>query len=245
MDDTLQIQKIRAELKKRTGELEAAHKELAALIYSVSHDLRAPLRIIDGFTDALAQEYEGALDERGVGYLRHVRGAAERMDLLINKLVQLSRISNAELHREPVDLSEMARSIAAELIRSDPSRNVDFHIPGGLTIEGDPSLLKVAFQHLLGNAWKFTSRHPAALIELGTEQRDGQRLLYVRDDGAGFDPTYAGKMFAPFQRFHAETEFEGTGMGLAIVQRIIHRHGGKVWAVGKVEQGTTIYMALE
>lgn len=239
MDDlALQIQKLEAEL-------EAANQELAALTYSVSHDLRAPLRIINGFSEALAQDYQGKLDERGVEYLRHLRDAAERMELLINKLVDLSRVSTVELRREPVDLSELAQSIAAELKRSDPSRKVDFLIQSGLAVEGDPRLLKTAFEHLLGNSWKFTSKHPAATIELGSERRDGQRVLYVRDDGAGFDPNYAQKMFGPFQRFHAVTEFEGTGMGLAMVQRIIRRHGGKVWATGKVEQGTTVYIALE
>jgi light-regulated signal transduction histidine kinase (bacteriophytochrome) len=232
-------------LKQRTADMEAANKELAAFSYSVSHDLRAPLRTIDGFSEALVEDYRDKLDDRGLDYLNRVRGAAERMDLLIKTLVELAQISRGELRRERVELSHIAESIATELKAADPGRNVRFSIQPGLTVEGDPRLLKVALEHLLGNSWKFTSKHPAATIELGSEQRDGHRLFFVRDDGAGFDPAFADKMFAPFQRFHSASEFEGTGIGLAMVQRIIHRHGGKVWAVAAVEAGTTIYISMQ
>ena len=232
-------------LKKVTAELEAANQELAAFSYSVSHDLRAPLRTIDGFSEALLEEYGDKLDERGLDYLQRIRDAGARMELLINRLLELARVSQGELRREPVNLSEIAESTAAELKESDPARNVHVSIEPGLNVQGDPRLLRIVFEHLLRNSWKFTSKHPVATIEVGSEERSGHRAIYVRDDGAGFDPTYAGKMFAPFQRFHSAAEFEGTGIGLAMVQRIIHRHGGTVSAVGKVEEGTTVYMELE
>ncbi|HEV8657012.1 MAG TPA: ATP-binding protein [Thermoanaerobaculia bacterium] len=241
----LQIQKQDMALKKRTADLEAANKELAAFAYSVSHDLRAPLRTIDGFSEALVEDYRDKLDDQGVDYLNRVRGAAERMELLIKTFTELSQISRGELRREPVDLSEIAESIATELKTTDPARSVKFSIQPGLIVQGDPRLLKIALEHLLGNAWKFTSKHPVASIEVGSEQLNGHRTVYVRDDGAGFDPAFADKMFAPFQRIHPASEFEGTGIGLAIVQRIIHRHEGKVWAIGRVEEGTTIYISME
>src|SRR5712691_5801411 len=229
-------------LKKRTADAEAATRELTAFSYSVSHDLRAPLRTIDGFSEALVEDYRDKLDEQGLDYLNRVRGAAERMDLLIKSLVELAQVARSELRRERVDLSGIAESIVTDLRAADPGRNVEFSIEPGLSVEGDPSLLKLALEHLLGNSWKFTSKHPAAKIEVGSEQQNGHRLFYVRDDGAGFDAKFADRMFAPFQRFHPAKEFEGTGIGLAIVQRIIHRHEGKVWAVGEVEKGTTIYI---
>lgn len=231
-------------LKKVTAELEAANQELAAFSYSVSHDFRAPLRIIDGFSEALLDEYRNKLDGQGLDYVQRIRDAAARMDLLINRLLELARVSQGELRREPVSLSEIAESIAAELKQSEPARNVHFSIEPGLTVQGDPRLLRIVFENLLRNSWKFTSKHPVATIEVGREQ-SGHRRLYVRDDGAGFDQAYAGKLFTPFQRFHSADEFEGTGIGLALVQRIIHRHGGTVSAVGKVEKGTTVYIELE
>ncbi len=245
VDLQAEIQKQESELKRLATELEASRNELAAFSYSVSHDLRAPLRIIDGFSGALLEDYAEKLDEQGLDCLRRIREAAAQMESLINGVLELSRVSQGEIRRERVNLSEVAQSIAADLKRSDPARNVVFSIQPALTVEGDPALLKVALEHLLGNAWKFTSKHPAAEIELGSEQRDGQRVLYIRDDGAGFDPTYTGRMFSPFQRFHSAAEFEGRGIGLALVQRIITRHGGKVSAVGKVEVGTTVYIELE
>jgi light-regulated signal transduction histidine kinase (bacteriophytochrome) len=239
------VEQLQDALKKRTADAEAATRELSAFSYSVAHDLRAPLRSIDGFSEALVEDYRDKLDDQGIDYLNRVRGAAERMDVLIKSLGELALISRSELHRERVDLSGIAASIATELKAADPERNVQFAIEPDLTIEGDPRLLKLALEHLLGNSWKFTSKHSSAKIEVGSEQQNGHRLLYVRDDGAGFDSTFADKMFAPFQRLHPVKEFEGTGIGLAIVERIIHRHEGKVWAVGEVEKGTTIYIEVE
>jgi signal transduction histidine kinase len=227
------------------AELELVRKELDELTYSVAHDLRAPLRTLDGFSEALAEEYRTALDDQGREYIDRIRSATARMELLIDSILQLSRVMRAEFQKENVDLSEMAGSIAADLARSEPVRSVRFSIQPGLLVEGDPPLLRLALGHLLRNAWKFTSKHSAATIEVGSEDRDGKRLLYIRDDGAGFDPVYTGRMFGAFQRFHSASDFEGTGIGLAMVQRIIHRHGGRVWAVGQVEQGTTVYIELE
>lgn len=232
------------ELTKLTAELEAARKELDSFSYSVSHDLRSPLRIIDGFSEALLDEYRDKLDERGIDYLTRVREAVAGMEHLINGVLELSRISRAPLRPETLNVSEIAGSMAEDLRRSDPERNVTFAIEPGMVVEGDPALIKLAIAHLLGNSWKFTRKHPAANIAVGLEQGDGHRLLYVRDDGAGFDPAYAGRMFTPFQRFHSGADFEGAGIGLAIVQRIVQRHGGKVSAEGKVEQGTTVRIQL-
>jgi len=223
-------------------ELEMANKELASLTYSISHDLRSPLQVIDGFSEALAEEYRDKLDEQGRDYLQRIRGAAARMENLIENLLELARVTRTEIRHERIDVSEVAQSIADELIRSEPARNVRFSIEAGLTVEGDPHLVRVALEHLLRNSWKFTSKHPAALIEVGTEEKEGRRLFFVRDDGAGFDPTYVSKMFGAFQRLHSASEFKGTGIGLAMVRRIVRRHGGDVWAVGQVEKGATVYI---
>lgn len=231
-------------LQQCAQELEAAERELASLSYSISHDLRAPLRAIDGFSDALLEEYGSRLDAQGADYLRRIRGAAARMELLIRCLGDLSRVSRDDLKRERIDLTAMVTSIASSLQKMEPARNVQFSIEPGLIADGDVRLLRIAFEHLLGNAWKFTSRHPAARIEVGSESRDGRRILFVRDDGAGFDPLFADRMFGAFQRFHSSSEFDGAGIGLAMVQRIVHRHHGKVWAVGKVDEGATFYLDL-
>ena len=222
----------------------ALDQELAAFSHSVSHDLRAPLRAIDGFSEALEEEYADKLDEQGREYLRLVRNAAARMEKLFAAFHQLSDVSRGELRRERVNLSEIAQSIAAALRESDSRRNVAIDIEPDLIVEGDPALLRVALEQLFGNSWKFTSRHATASIRFGSEERDGKRMFFVRDDGAGFDPKYAAKLFGPFQRLHGANEFEGVGMGLAIVRRIIHRHGGAVWAVGETEQGVSIYFTL-
>ena len=231
-------------LQQCAEELEAAEKELASLSYSVSHDLRAPLRTIDGFSEALLEEYESKLDEQGVDYLRRIRGAAARMELLISCLIDLSRVSRDDLKHEQIDVTAMVTSIASALQKLEPARKVEFSIEPGLVIDGDPRLLRTAFEHLLGNAWKFTNRHPSARIAVGSETTEGRRILYVKDDGAGFDPAYAERMFGAFQRFHSASEFDGTGIGLAMVQRIVRRHHGKVWALGKVEEGATFYLDL-
>lgn len=225
-------------------ELEQANKELAAFSYSVSHDLRAPLRSIDGFSQALLEDYEDNLDAQGKDYLYRVRAATQRMGQLIDDLLALSRVTRAEMRYTQVDLSAMAKTIAGQIKEMDPERAVEFFIAEEVTAQGDASLLRVVLENLLNNAWKFTAKHTHAKIEFGVIQQDGQSVYFVRDDGAGFDMTYVDKLFKPFQRLHESTEFEGTGIGLATVQRIIHRHGGRVWTEGSVERGAIFYFTL-
>jgi len=243
-----ELRRLNAELEQRvlerTAQLDAANKELEAFSYSVSHDLRAPLRSIDGFSQALLEDYAGQLDDAGKNYLQRVRSGALRMAELIDDMLQLSRVTRAEMRREPVDLSALASSVVDELRRAEPERQVDVAIQPGLTTEGDPKLLRIALVNLLANAWKFTGRQPAARVELGTLDSGNERAFFVRDNGVGFDMAYAGKLFGAFQRLHAQGEFPGTGIGLATVQRIVHRHGGRVWAEGAVNEGATFYFAL-
>ncbi|OUL18791.1 histidine kinase [Nostoc sp. RF31YmG] len=226
-------------------ELQAVNKELEAFSYSVSHDLRAPLRSIDGFSQALLEDYQEQLDETGQNYLRRIRLATQRMGQLIDDLLNLSRLMRSEMQLEPVDLSLLAKVIYKELQESQPERQVDCVIQPGLIAQGDSRLLQMMLTNLLENAWKFTSKHTQAKIEFGTmPQENGIPIYFIRDDGAGFDMAYANKLFGPFQRLHRIDEFPGTGIGLAIVQRIVHRHGGRVWAEGVVEQGATFYFTL-
>jgi signal transduction histidine kinase len=226
-------------------ELEAANKDLEAFSYSVSHDLRAPLRAIDGFSQALLEDHAAALDERGREHLGRVRAAAQRMGELIDDLLQLSRVSRAELVRAPVDLGALAREVAAELAQREPGRSVSLAIGEGLRAEADRRLARIVLENLLGNAWKFTARRAAARIEVGAgAAADGAPTFFVRDDGAGFDPRYAHKLFAPFQRLHGAAEFPGTGIGLAIVQRIVDRHGGRAWAEGEPGRGAVFWFTL-
>jgi len=229
---------------ERTTQLEAANKELEAFSYSVSHDLRAPLRSIDGFSQALFEDQGDKLDEQGRSDLQRVRAATQRMARLIDDLLNLSRVSRSEMRRESVDLSALVKNIAAELQAGEPDRQVALAVADGLRSQGDPRLLRVLLENLLRNAWKFTGKHATAKIEFGTMHNNGRPIYYVRDDGAGFDMAYAGKLFGAFQRLHAMTEFHGTGIGLATVQRIVHRHGGRVWAEGKVDHGATFYFTL-
>jgi PAS domain S-box-containing protein len=242
------LRQLNAELEQRvqerTAQLEAANKELEAFSYSVSHDLRSPLRSIDGFSQALLEDYEDQLDVDGQDYLRRVRAATQRMGQLIDDLLNLSRITRAELRQELVDLSALAQGVVAELQHAEPQRVVEVVIAAGLHGQGDARLLQIVLANLLGNAWKFTSKQTQARIELGAVVRDGHTTYFVRDNGAGFDMAYASKLFGAFQRLHALTEYSGTGIGLAIVQRIIHRHGGHVWAEGAVGQGATFYFTL-
>jgi PAS domain S-box-containing protein len=246
-----EVRKLTGDLERRvterTTQLEVANRELEMFAYSVSHDLRAPLRGIDGFGKVLLEGYGEQLNERGQDLLRRIREAGGRMGQLIDDLLHLSRVTRSEIHRIPVDLSELATSIAAELAGVDPRRQVVFVIVPGLVAQADPRLMRIVMENLLRNAWKFTGKHPRARIEVGvlSPSHPGEEVVFfVRDDGAGFDMAYADKIFGPFQRLHRETEFEGTGIGLATVQRIVHRHGGRVWAEGAVEKGATFYFTL-
>jgi signal transduction histidine kinase len=232
-------------VQRRTAQLNAFNRELEAFSYSVSHDLRAPLRSIDGFSKILLEDYADELDEEGNDYLKRVRAASQRMGQLIDDLLDLSRMTRSEMRREGVDLSDLAKSIAEELKRSEPERRVEFLIEGGLLVEGDKSLLRVVLENLLRNAWKFTGKQTHARIEFGASEQEDERAYFVRDNGAGFDMAYADKLFGAFQRLHGGSEFEGTGIGLATVQRIIHRHGGRVWAEGRVGYGATFYFTLQ
>lgn len=235
------------DLESANRELEATNRELEAFSYSVSHDLRAPLRSIDGFSQILLEDYTDVLDEEGANYLGRVRAASQRMGQLIDDLLVLSRMTRTSLRREIVDLSALAQSVADELRERDPNREVEFSIAGGLSGSGDARLLRVTLENLLGNAWKFTSGKEGARIEFGAMQREGSPgfpAYFVRDNGAGFDMAYAGKLFGAFQRLHSPEEFEGTGIGLATVQRVIRRHGGAVWAEGEVGRGATFYFTL-
>ena len=232
------------ELIRRTEELAHTNAELEQFTYSVSHDLRAPLRSVDGFSQILLEDYASGLDEEGQDYLRRVRAASQRMGELIDDLLELSRLNYGSMRKETVDLGVLAKAFADELRQSQPGRRVEFVIEEGLVVQGDRRLLRIALSHLLDNAWKFTQNHPRAKIELGASPRDGEPTYFVSDDGAGFDMAYADKLFGPFQRLHSSTEFEGRGIGLAAVRRIIHRHGGRVWAKGVVREGATFYFTL-
>jgi two-component system NtrC family sensor kinase len=227
-----------------TQELERKNAELEAFSYSVSHDLRGPLRTIDGFSQVLMEDNAAQLDELGMEHLRRICAAAKRMGDLIDDLLQLSRVSRGPLGREPADLAEIARAVADELAGKDVGRTVTFVAPERLPVSGDSRLLRIVFDNLLGNAWKFTSKTAGARIELGAAEQDGRIVYFVRDNGNGFDMADAGRLFTPFQRLHTEAEFPGTGIGLTTVRRVIERHGGTVWAEGVVGQGATISFTL-
>jgi len=230
-------------LRQARAETEAANRELEAFSYSVAHDLRAPLRGVDGFSLALLEEYADKLDGEGCGYLKHMRESAQRMGRLIDDLLALSRVTRSELAREPVDLSGLAQNVAAQLQRAQPDRQVEIVIAARIVVDCDARLLRVALENLLGNAWKFTGKRAQPRIEIGVTP-GGDRACFVRDNGAGFDMAYASKLFGAFQRLHSSDEFEGTGIGLATVQRIINRHSGRIWAIGEVDRGATFYFTL-
>ncbi len=243
-----EIRKLNRELEarviERTAMLEAANKELEAFAYSVSHDLRTPLRGIDGFSLALLEDYADKLDENGKDYLKRVRKGALKMGQLIDALLNLSRLTRGEIKSSVVDLSSLVKNSVEELRKSEPDRMAEFIIADGVTVKGDSMMLRAAIDNLLANAWKFTGKREAARIEFGITRVNGKTAYFVRDNGSGFDMTYANKLFTAFQRLHGTTDFPGLGIGLATVQRIIHRHGGRVWAEGEVEKGATFYFTL-
>jgi light-regulated signal transduction histidine kinase (bacteriophytochrome) len=227
-----------------TRELQAANRELEAYSLSVSQDLRAPLRAIHGFSSMLEKDYSNSLDDQGKDYLHRVCAASERMALLIDDLLKLGCLWRQPLRTDRANLSAMAGVIAEELQAGEPTRNVDWVIAPDLKTTGDPGLLKVVLENLLGNAWKYSSTRPSARIEFGVADEGGRCVYFVRDNGVGFDMAYSEKLFTAFQRLHSESEFPGTGIGLATVARIIHRHGGGIWGEGRVGEGATFRFAL-
>src|SRR6185437_157455 len=241
---THELQERNESLRRNAAELLAANSELDAFAYSVSHDLRAPLRSIDGFSQILLEDYATQLDEAGRESLHRVRAASQRMGTLIDDLLKLARVTRAEIRTEDVDLSGMARDIAAELEGATPERKVEFAIAPGLKARGDTRLLRVVLDNLLRNSWKYTAKQPAPRVEFRSADANGGQAFMVRDNGAGFDMKYADKLFGVFQRLHSAADFEGTGIGLATVRRIINRHGGRIWAEGAVDQGATFYFTL-
>jgi PAS domain S-box-containing protein len=239
LNDTLEQR-----VKDRTAELETANKELESFSYSVSHDLRSPLRSIDGFSRVLLEDFGDKLGEEGKDSLRRVRMASQRMGELIDDLLQLSQLTRSEMCRTPLDLSALARTVAHELANAQPGRRVEFVIEPNLAATADASLMQVVLTNLLGNAWKFTSKLDDARIEFGRTNRERVHAFFVRDNGVGFDMAYVHKLFGAFQRLHDSTEFPGTGIGLTNVQRVIHRHKGRVWAESEPNHGATFYFTL-
>jgi PAS domain S-box-containing protein len=233
-----------AELSAAKSAAEDANRELESFSYSVAHDLRTPLRAIDGFSQALVEEYGERLDNEGRRYLTRVRDAAQRMAELIDDLLTLSRVTRTDLRRNRVDLSALAQTLLAGFQRLEPERRVDVVVAPGIVAEADPQLAAIALENLLGNAWKFTSKRPLARIEIGVTHVEGAPAYFVRDNGAGFDMAYRDKLFGVFQRLHPESEFPGTGVGLATVARITQRHRGRIWADSAPDKGATFYFTL-
>ncbi len=246
-----QLSQLNKSLERRTHQLETANQELQAFAYSVSHDLRAPLRGIDGWSQALVEDYAERLDETARGYIARVRAETQRMGDLIDDLLQLSRVSRDDIRSEPVDMSALAHGIADRLKEAHPGRCIEFAIQPDLKAQGDPRLLEIALTNLLDNAVKFTTPQPVARIEFGSrmeedpETKARRKVFHVRDNGAGFDMTYVHKLFGAFQRLHKANEFPGTGIGLATVQRIVHRHEGRIRAESQIGQGASFYFTLE
>jgi len=239
-----EIRSLYSELQHQVRQLEESHKELEAFSYSVSHDLRSPLRSIVGFSQALLEDYNARLDAEGRDFLNRIVAATTRMSQLIDDLLRMSRVSRRAMTREHVDLSALAKKVAGGIRNTMPERAAEFIIADGLMAYGDEHLLDVMLENLFANAWKFSENTPLTVIEFGVSHRDGNKVYFVRDNGAGFDMAYVDKLFNPFQRLHRETEFPGTGIGLATVKRIISRHGGRVWIKGEEGKGTTVYFTL-
>jgi PAS domain S-box-containing protein len=242
------LQRMNAELERRVVErtqaLEQANREMQSFSYSVSHDLRAPLRVINGFSRILLADGAGKFDPETLDHLGRIAAGAERMGRLIDDLINLSRVSRTEMRRQAVNLSQLAASVAKNLAQAEPQRQVEILIAPDMMVDADPGLLQIVLENLLGNAWKFTSRTDGARVEVGWQERDGEIIRFVRDNGAGFDMRHAGKLFGAFQRLHSQREFEGTGIGLSIVQRIVVKHGGRIWAEAKPGAGAAIYFTL-
>jgi DNA-binding response OmpR family regulator len=247
-----EMETVRERIEKQAAEaraalaqqLEVANRELEAFSYSVSHDLRAPLRIVDGYSRILLEDHAASLDAQGQAHLQLIRQSCQQMGQLIDDLLNLSRVIQHEIQVERTDLAAIAREIVDRLRGGDPERRVGFRVPDQLLAEGDPGLLRAALENLLANAWKFTRKQAEAVIELGSREQDGQTVYFVKDNGAGFDMRYASKLFGAFQRLHAAADFPGTGIGLATVQRIVHRHQGRIWAEGAVGAGATFHFTL-
>jgi light-regulated signal transduction histidine kinase (bacteriophytochrome) len=239
-----EISGLNENLLRQKHALEDSNRELEAFSYSISHDLRAPLRHIDGFSEVLQEEYARDLPPAGKDYLERIRKACHHTQRLTDDLLTYSRLIRAPLHREQVSLSDMAIEIIGEMRSEDPSRQAETVISEGVTATGDATLLRAVMENLLSNAWKYTGKKERAVIEFGVEERDGRQVYFVRDNGAGFDMAYSGRLFGVFQRLHKAEEFEGTGVGLATAQRIIHRHGGEIWTEAELDKGATFYFTL-
>jgi PAS domain S-box-containing protein len=249
-DAEAEVRRLNADLEtrveRRTADLALANEDLEAFAYSVSHDLRAPLRALSGYAEALLEDYSDHLEETGRGYAERIQAASERMATLIDDLLQLARVSRSQMHIRPVDLSAEVAAVVGELQSADPGRRIRISIQEGVRATADRGLIRTVVQNLVENAWKFTARREDATIEFGSmPAEDAEICCFVRDNGAGFDPAYAAKLFQPFQRLHADTDFAGTGIGLASVRRIIERHGGRIWAQGAVDAGATFYFTLD
>jgi light-regulated signal transduction histidine kinase (bacteriophytochrome) len=247
-DSDAEIRRMNVELERRvaqrTEQLEATNRELEAFAYAVSHDLRAPLRSMSGFSQLLQESPSSALDDKSKHYLQRIHEASRRMSTLIEDLLSLSRISRSELTPRSIDLSQLAEDAASSVKEHHPNRDVELHVEPGLTACGDSRLLRIALENLLDNAWKYTTHTPAARVDVGMQLDSNGRTFYVRDNGVGFDMAYAGKLFGPFQRLHAETQYPGTGIGLVTVQRILARHGGRIWAQAEINRGATFYFTI-
>lgn len=237
-------QQLENKVEERTRQLKIVNNELESFSYSVSHDLRAPLRSIDGFSQAVLEEYSDKLDETGIGYLNRVRTASQKLSYLIDEFLKLARVTRSEMQTSQVNLSSITESIVNTMKNYDSSRNVDLLIEADLTDVADPSQIKIVLQNLLDNSWKYTSKTEKATITFGSCEKDGKRVYYVKDNGSGFNMNYANKLFLPFQRLHHENDYPGTGIGLATVKRIIDRHNGEVWAEAEPDKGATFYFTL-
>jgi light-regulated signal transduction histidine kinase (bacteriophytochrome) len=247
--DEMRMVQLNAELEARvalrTADLERANKELETFSYSVAHDLRAPLRAMTGFSAIVLEENQGKLDAASVRYLQRVKAGGEYMGELVDDLLDLARISRQEMRRQEINLGAVARKVASSLTEANPARRVDIEIKGHMRAVCDPGLIEIVMSNLIGNAWKFTAKVAEARIEVGVKRRDGKSVYFVRDNGAGFDMAYTKNLFAPFQRLHRREDFDGTGIGLSLVKRIIDKHGGTVWAEGERGKGASFYFTLD